>query len=90
MTPVHAVGLDHTLGGIVTEIHPVEVFPHRSFNGLLALEIGVVGSPVLLQLSMLFRIGSGVGVNGGFIRSSAWALQASSARFSMLSRITSM
>ena len=64
--PVHAVGLDHALGGIVTEIHPVEVFPHRSFNGLLALEIGVVGGPVLLQLPMLFRIGSGVRVNGGF------------------------
>ena len=41
----------------MTEIHPVEVFPHRSFNGLLALEIGVVGGPVLLQLPMLFRIG---------------------------------
>ena len=40
--PVHTIGLDHALCGIVTEIHPVEVFPHRRFNGFLALEICVV------------------------------------------------
>jgi len=32
------------------EIHSVEVFPHRRFNGLLALEIYIVESSVLLQL----------------------------------------
>ena len=46
--PVHAVGFDHALGGIVTEIHSVEVFLHRRFNGFLALEICPVGGTVLL------------------------------------------
>ena len=40
------------------EIHSVEVFPHRRFNGLLALAIYIVGSSVLLQLPMFSRIGS--------------------------------
>ena len=59
---LHAIGLDHTLCRIVTEIHSVEVFPHRRFNGLLALEICIVGNPVLLQFPMFSRIGGRVGI----------------------------
>ena len=60
---LHAIGLDHTLCRIVTEIHSVEVFPHRRFNGLLALEICIVGNPVLLQFPMFSRIGGRVGID---------------------------
>ena len=60
---LHAIGLDHTLCRIVAEIHSVEVFPHRRFNGLLALEIYIVGGSVLLQLPMFFCIGGRMGID---------------------------
>jgi hypothetical protein len=39
------------------------MFPHRRFNGLLALAIYIVGSSVLLQLPMFSRIGSRMGID---------------------------